>query len=99
MSNTTKCPNCRSEAEAKCCGQDIDQTDDCHDYFLVWCEECGHVEAIQKYGGNSSSKDWVNECPYCKIEAIYHGPEIPEGIKELVGSWETGVLRQGSSAI
>ena len=38
-----------------------------------------------------------NACPYCGAVENFHGSERPTYVRELIGHWREGILRQGRS--
>lgn len=91
------CPNCG--AKAKCHGEDVAAID-YYDYFVVWCESCGHVKASGNYGGWAGMPSQYNACPHCGVEANSHGEEIPDDVRQLtvIGVYREGILRQGKKS-
>ncbi len=86
-----KCPACG--ADGRCNGNDVGGID-YYDYFLFWCDSCGHVQASGLSGGTPLADSDTNKCPYCGIRATQHGSSPPNDVKRLATGYAEGILRR-----
>ncbi|HJU43813.1 MAG TPA: glycogen/starch synthase [Vicinamibacterales bacterium] len=89
------CPMCGSPGQCK--GRDVGGVE-YYDYFVFWCEHCGHVRAAGLSGGSPIADSYVNSCPYCGASELSHGEPLPAEISNLVSGFGEGILRTGAAS-